>query len=849
MFLCTSFINGKNENSNNNCVGKRYFTWRWRHEPHSRPPHHRQQKKIKQTKTKKNFHPRKMSAAEDREQKLVQEGISEYNFEEQEAEIAVESFLKEKRSGESFGQYLIRDGWVEGQDHQVERGDDSKYYLSSDSGLCNGSRGVTESEEPEDDDDIYSHREGLIAGLNASNHPAVRSKVGKDAKVSCVGTGLVHKDDRRFVAEQNLSHPSDLITAAQNMALEIDSEDRGNHETLAEDFLEEVITTAEKEFERGRDNFTEDHCARVVTEFLRHTEDKKRGEAVMAHTKAYVGNLQDVTSGIESDDGDGGGPPPIMRGIHRAPCRPARRGRSGGSASPPPRYKPSEARNLPKEGDPIGALVGVARHHVDSQEDEVWVSARNVAQMLEKEALEKTTVMTKAKPWKTEQKNTELQLFLSAWYFIEAIRYIPEVPSRWPPRTTFAKYGTTRQAVEVMLYRTLMQRKFPTMRDTLRYDENISFDDKTGTFDKPGFTGWKRDAFVKSETFFPIVAVTKREPTPHEAEAIIAHTLAGLMVEEEPKSEQRRMKLRRRMERIAQDHMRRVVPRLEKLGKNEGYLAIKALRLWMTWVVDRLAQGLMRQPVEQPKYVNNLVNILIASLENLMAKETGLEMKLLHRGRVVDRFDKIWEESNGGGPRGKVVTETFKNRPRVYQRTTQRIGGKMLALDKSRSVLAPRRSTSSKTKKKQSATTTTTTTVKERGQFNLREEMEAVAVDFLSGDAEKDIRKANPGTTIILLIPVKGSKAWKNMEGWVGSARRGLNDHVPSYIICKTGKFEFTSLNNDVYSAISKDSRDLHHVKRDFDVKFVDSKMQRVEYRGGGPTFHIAEADFGDAVP
>ena len=37
--------------------------------------------------------------------KLVQEGVSKHNFEEAEAEVAVEAFFEDARSGESFGKF------------------------------------------------------------------------------------------------------------------------------------------------------------------------------------------------------------------------------------------------------------------------------------------------------------------------------------------------------------------------------------------------------------------------------------------------------------------------------------------------------------------------------------------------------------------------------------------------------------------------------------------------------------------------------------------------------------------------------------------------------------------------
>lgn len=819
-----------------------------------------------------------MSASEDQKQKLVQEGISRHNFEQQEAEIAVDSFFKEKRSNESFGQYLIRDGWI-GGDHKVSSGlpveaddddEDSNYYLSS--GLSNGARVVegeeSEEEDDDDDDDIYSSKEGLIAGLNASNHPAVRSKVGADAKVSCVGAEL-HKDDRRFLSIQELSHPSDLIKAAKKMALDIDNEDRGQiHTTFAKDFLEDVIATAEKEFGRDRDDFTKDHCARVVAEFLRHTEDKKRGEVVMAHTKAYIGNLQAVTSGIESDDDDG--PAPIMHGIHRVPCRPAKSKRAsfrtqkkaqanggGGTAS------------VGQRVDYVLAYKKIVNHHFQSQEDEIWVSARNVAAMTEAAA---------KKRFPGIRRDIASPLIQAAYYCASAIAAVPAIVDRSPTASEATKTVVRREAartLKMMTYRALLRRQFfPGVRGKLDQARANKFDLSVGAFQREGYSDFNREAFVmprKSEGFFTVPGLAEAEvETLRQAEADIAGLLqdSDVMSTDKAPSESSRRQIMLK----ATQHMSQVVPAI--LAMEKGGTKLLTLTLWTEWAFTHLYQTATHYPSgrtteETSGHGDWLLSSVLNHLKPLVPGKPDLRLST-----IVSRFDRALNidlpqtpsplseqqqqqgerrEANGGGG-GRKVIDTFPDQPRVYQRTKARIGGKMLAFDKSRSVLGPRRNKISR----EPATAEThrsvssSTTTKKHGPIDLRQEMENVAVEILA-DKEKQIRKANPDTTIILLIPVKGSKAWKSMESWVRSARRGLNEglntHVPAYIICKTGKFEFTSLTNDVYSAVSKQSRDLRHVRAGFDVKFVDSKMQRVEYKGGGPTFHIAEVDFGDTMP
>ena len=46
--------------------------------------------------------------------RLVQEGVSKYDFEVAEAVVAVDTYFKESRPGESFGSFLLRDDWIDG---------------------------------------------------------------------------------------------------------------------------------------------------------------------------------------------------------------------------------------------------------------------------------------------------------------------------------------------------------------------------------------------------------------------------------------------------------------------------------------------------------------------------------------------------------------------------------------------------------------------------------------------------------------------------------------------------------------------------------------------------------------
>ncbi len=209
--------------------------------------------------------------SEEAKQKLVQQGVAKYPaFEEQEVEIAVDSYFDERQSGETFDHFLHRDGWLT-DDGGGE--DDAKYYMTA---KTNGASIVDgeQSEEEEDkygEDHVYSTKKSGVAGLNKHGYPIVHPKIGEDGKVSCAKT-VLHTADRQWVRGKTAS---DLLAAAAMVAQDIDKEDRVNKGSIGKDFLEDVLSKGEKEFGVDRDEFTLDQASKAATECMRHVEAKK----------------------------------------------------------------------------------------------------------------------------------------------------------------------------------------------------------------------------------------------------------------------------------------------------------------------------------------------------------------------------------------------------------------------------------------------------------------------------------------------------------------------------------------------------------------------------------------------
>jgi len=263
---------------------------------------------------------------------------------------------------------------------------------------------------------------------------------------------------------------------------------------------------------------------------------------------------------------------------------------------------------------------------------------------------------------------------------------------------------------------------------------------------------------------------------------------------------------------MAREHMSNVIPVLLKTkNETERQKKIVALMELFSWIFVRLYQS------------GRLYHNSEAHGDWLLKKTVSLMPRFYYTGLdlygIIKKFDTALEE-----PTSEQEQEPNPGTQRVFQQTTQRIGA-VMTLDKTRAITA-----------------TTTTSSAATTSLDLCKEMERSAVKHLISDADKIAEKAR----VILLMPVKNSPAWRNLTQKALCSRQALDDMIPSLILHQTGKYEFKSLEGQVYSAISQNKRDLRHIETSQDILFLtDVPVQQVEYQGGGPTFLIASVDLG----
>ena len=740
--------------------------------------------------------------SEEAKQKLVQQGVAKYPaFEEQEVEIAVDSYFDERQSGETFDQFLHRDGWLKGA-HQSDGGggmspvadddDDTKYYLTAKTNgasIVDGEQSEEEEEDKYGEDHVYSTKKSGVAGLNKHGYPIVHPKTGEDGKVSCAKT-VLHTADRQWVRGKTAS---DLLAAAAMVAQDIDKEDRVNKGSIGKDFLEDVLSKGEKEFGVDRDEFTLDQASKAATEFMRHVEDKKRGDVILSSSKHFKGSEHTVrTGGDISDDNDDYDIPPVLKGIHKAPCR-----------QKPARGRVPEATTH-KTVNYVQAFSFIANHSRTSQQDEIWISARNVADMAHRKIRAGTD---------SDLANTRLTQ--ASYYIVSATAFLAKAL----PSVSEKAQGWARDTLQEMLYRALYRRQsFPGKLIWLSPNWGNKYDGPAKVFRADNLGAFKKEAFEKSEGFFR--SMYKKHHNLREAESNIAGILQGPQVSPGGNLEETAPQIRA----LAEKHFSYVFPAIYK--KENGEERIVYFTFWLSWVFTHLYTRILTHATRGLHNGDWLLSKIMEHLKPLVPKGTDLRLTT-----IVRKFDWAMNivspanvaptpqrTANGLGR----VTETYPNQPSRRYDITQRIGSHA-TLDKSRAVMMKK-------------------------DTDTREDVISAAADYLLADGrERKARTKYPGTRILLMIPKEGTSQWKQLENAAGRPREGsCNDDlyklIPAHILVKTGKYEFTSMANQVYSAISPQSKDLQNVDTKGKIRFAkDGKMKRVKYEGDGPTFCIAE--------
>jgi len=750
--------------------------------------------------------------------KLVQEGVSKHNFEEDESVVAVETYFEESRSGESFENFLLRDGWIEAGkptiNYQLDGdSEDIAIYRSINTDMPplvmevkkGGGAEENEFSEEEDDaeNDVNSSIEGEIPGMNKHGFPAVTAKVGKEAKICCKKE--LHEQDHKLIQKHSAQ---ELMKAVVTVAHEIDTGDFIDTEVVAGAFLKKVLHRAEKDFGILRKRFKKHHVAKVASEFLRFAEDRKPKDAILSSSKHYVGCLNRSSNNNssrkqnpfpvvgefydpEDDDDDD---LPIGEDVDDVVLE---------VSQTPKRQTPLPVTSKGVSHGPVAYVISyrtLAEHHLKSQEDEIWISARNVAQLAENAAVTKLP-----------ERNEKLGIFLmqAAYYCSAAVTAIPK--SGFSGTSFELQQKGAAATIKTMVYRALIRRelqpgKLAHLNQNLEDDLN-QFDPRTGRFNRDGFGNFNEAVFSKKTQFrFKKRMATQRDTkTLRQAEADIA----GILQDSSIMTGQINDKSTLAIQRKAADHMAHVIPVLLK-SKQASY-EIHALREEYSWIFVRLYASALLYP-------NSITHgdwLLQRTLNNVMWNDDFYDHKDLEQVRAQFRS-------------ALQITGNPKSR---YGRSAQHIGA-AVTLDKTRSFAA-------------TTTNITTTTRPTKSPLNLCKEMEASALKHLTSSSTA-VSQIIPEARVVLLMPIKNSPAWRNLTQIALRSSQALHDILPSLILHQTGKYEFKSLGGQVYSAISQTSRDLSHVTTGQKIHFVaDPEMQRIEYPGGGPTFLIASVDLG----
>ncbi len=764
--------------------------------------------------------------------RLVQEGVSKYDFEVAEAVVAVDTYFKESRPGESFGSFLLRDDWIDESKLEAAGDDDmDEAYLSVDNNLVAVTKEKLSLGSPDDfssdddDNDVYSSIEGEVRGLNKHGYPAVTAKSGKEAKVSCQKE--LHLEDQKVIQKHSAEK---LLKAAETVAHEIDSGDFLDTEVVAGAFFKKVLHQAEKEFGILRHKFKKHHAAKVVAEFLRFAEDKQPGEAMLSGSRHYLGCLNrrgspatnsfdrdddddiedyetsfpNVGSFYDADEDDNDIVPSEVKIFSKKKKKDIEIVKDTDKED----FGKGEKKELPIAKrrtplkDPVDGVLyksikyvrsyaSLANHHSESQEDEIWISARNIAQWTEFAAAHKVR--------KQPQEKLGIFLMQAAYYCSSAVASIPEVMSN-----SSIMQGQANSQIKTMVYRSLIRRQTysPGKLSHLNPSRGPNgYNPGFGVFDAVGFKEFDEAVFRKSEFHF-FGAPRRGVKTLRQAEL----DLSGILQNSRIMSGEINGPSTKSIRRVARDHMSNVIPVLLKTKNSDK--KIGALMELFSWNFVRLYQSARLYPNSET-HGDWLLEKTVALMPGFYY--TSLDMK-----GIITKFDAALGAA-------KKQQQDEKHNPgyhRSYPGTAQRIGAS-ITLHKTQSIV-------NKSTNNQAAA----------GPLNLCNEMETSAVKHLTS-----AKGITPGARVVLLVPIKDSPAWKTLTR---NSRQELQAVVPSYVLHQTGKYEFRSLQGEIYSAISVNSLDLCHVETAQKIHFeTDIKFQRVEYQGGGPTFLIAAVDLG----
>lgn len=761
--------------------------------------------------------------------KLVQEGVSKHNFEEDEAVVAVETYFEESRSGESFENFLLRDGWIVAEkptiNYQLDDDDDddsdnedivSYNSINTDMPplIMEMKKGAeenefSEGEEEEDlyddaENDVYSSIEGAFRGMNKHGFPAVTAKVGKEAKICCKKE--LHEQDHKLIQKHSAQ---ELMKAVETVAYEIDTGDFVDTEVVAGAFLKNVLHQAEKDFGILRKKFKKHHVAKVASEFLRFAEDRKPEDAILSSSKHYVGCLSRSLNNTSSHNFDRQNPFPVG-GEFYDPEDDEDVLPIGDDVLPEMSQTPKRETPLPvtTEGvshGPIEYIVSnrtLAEHHSKSQADEIWISARNIAQLAENAAVTKL-------PERNEKLG--ISLMQAAYYCSAVVATIPKASGFSGIKFEIQQKGAA-ATIKTMVYRALIRRElYPGKLAHLNQNIDLNqFNPKTGQFNRDGYDDFNEAVFAPKKTQFPFgkrLATQRDTKTLRQAEADIA----GILQDSSIMTGQINGKSTLAIKRKAEDHMAHVIPVLLKSKKSS--FEIRALTEEYGWIFVRLyASALL--------YQNSMKHgdwLLQRTLNSVVWNNDFYDHKDLEEVR--SKFRSALQIPDNPKPKSAVV----------YRKSARRIGA-AITLDKTRSI---------------ATTTKTRPTKTSSASLDLCKEMEASALKHLSSSSTA-VNQIKPEARVVLLMPIKNSPAWRNLTQIGLRSSQALHDILPSLIIHQTGKYEFKSLGGQVYSAISKTNRDLSHVGTEQRIHFVTNpQMQRIEYPGGGPTFLIASVDLG----